>query len=127
LANATTDGVVRAPSALAMTVGSPPSRTATTEFVVPRSIPTARAMVLPPVCCWECLWWSWDPEGCRGESPRAVAILRRCGECRKQVESDQLNFVHTSQRRSGSGDSRPGAGFSADPRAPARPVDRLAP
>src|SRR3954451_1525776 len=46
LANATTEGVVRAPSALAMTVGSPPSSTATTEFVVPRSIPTARAMLI---------------------------------------------------------------------------------
>ena len=46
LAKATTDGVVRPPSALAMTVGSPPSRTATTEFVVPRSMPTARAMSL---------------------------------------------------------------------------------
>ena len=44
LVKATTDGVVRKPSAFAMTVGSPPSRTATTEFVVPRSIPTARAM-----------------------------------------------------------------------------------
>ena len=44
LAKATTDGVVRAPSALAMTTGSPPSRTATTELVVPRSMPTARAM-----------------------------------------------------------------------------------
>ena len=42
--NATTDGVVLAPSALAMTFGSPPSRTETTELVVPRSIPTARAM-----------------------------------------------------------------------------------
>ncbi len=40
----TTEGVVRAPSALAITVGSPPSRTATTELVVPRSIPTALAM-----------------------------------------------------------------------------------
>ena len=40
----TTDGVVRDPSALAMTVGSPPSRTETTELVVPRSMPTARAM-----------------------------------------------------------------------------------
>src|SRR5437660_6381883 len=49
LANATTDGVVREPSALAMTVGSPPSRTATTELVVPRSIPTARAM--ESSCC----------------------------------------------------------------------------
>ena len=47
LAKATTDGVVREPSALAMTVGSPPSRTVTTELVVPRSMPTARAMVEP--------------------------------------------------------------------------------
>ncbi|MGX1271345.1 hypothetical protein RKD18_004539 [Streptomyces phaeoluteigriseus] len=45
-AKATTDGVVLAPSALVMTVGSPPSRTLTTELVVPRSMPTARAMVI---------------------------------------------------------------------------------
>src|SRR5215213_6694270 len=52
-ANATTEGVVRAPSALGMTVGSPPSSTATTEFVVPRSIPTARAIcVSSTVCCY---------------------------------------------------------------------------
>src|SRR6185312_681798 len=44
LVKATTDGVVRKPSAFAITVGSPPSRTETTELVVPRSIPTARAM-----------------------------------------------------------------------------------
>ena len=43
LANATTDGVVRPPSEFGMTVGSPPSMTATTELVVPRSIP----MILP--------------------------------------------------------------------------------
>src|SRR5689334_6240451 len=48
LANATTDGVVRPPSAFAITVGSPPSSTATTEFVVPRSMPTALAMVVVP-------------------------------------------------------------------------------
>src|SRR5689334_22527841 len=47
-ANATMDGVVREPSELATTTGSPPSRTATTELVVPRSIPTARAIVIPP-------------------------------------------------------------------------------
>ena len=35
LVKATTDGTVRPPSALGMTVGSPPSITATTEFVVP--------------------------------------------------------------------------------------------
>src|SRR3954447_19333910 len=40
---ATTDGVVRPPSALSITVGSPPSSTAMQLFVVPRSIP----MVLP--------------------------------------------------------------------------------
>src|SRR5690606_35579616 len=41
LPNATTDGVVRAPSALGITTASPASRAETTELVVPRSIPTA--------------------------------------------------------------------------------------
>src|SRR5581483_6665538 len=41
--NATTDGVVRPPSAFSTTVGSPPSSTAMHELVVPRSIP----IVLP--------------------------------------------------------------------------------
>src|SRR5438874_713153 len=44
----TTDGVVRDPSALGMTVGSPASSTETTELVVPRSIPTALGMEIPP-------------------------------------------------------------------------------
>src|SRR5260370_39417241 len=44
LENATTDGVVREPSELGATTGSPASRTATTELVVPRSIPTALDM-----------------------------------------------------------------------------------
>src|SRR5215210_4529373 len=43
-AKATTDGVVRPPSAFSMTVGSPPSRTAMHEFVVPRSMPMVLAM-----------------------------------------------------------------------------------
>ena len=43
LAKATTEGVVRPPSELGITAGSPPSITATTELVVPRSIP----MILP--------------------------------------------------------------------------------
>src|SRR5918999_3795242 len=46
LEKATTDGVVREPSAFGITVGSPPSRTETTELVVPRSIPTALAMFI---------------------------------------------------------------------------------
>ena len=45
-ANATTDGVVRPPSAFGITVGSPPSSTAMQEFVVPRSIPMVFAMTL---------------------------------------------------------------------------------
>src|SRR4051794_36400639 len=44
LAKATTEGVVLAPSALGITTGSPPSRTETTELVVPRSMPTALGM-----------------------------------------------------------------------------------
>ncbi len=45
LVNATTDGVMRLPSSLTMTLGSRPSMIATHEFVVPRSIP----MILPTV------------------------------------------------------------------------------
>src|SRR5260370_34563603 len=43
---ATTDGVVREPSAFGMTTGSPPSMTAMTELVVPRSIPTVFGICL---------------------------------------------------------------------------------
>ena len=44
---ATTDGVVRPPSAFGMTVGSPPSITAMHELVVPRSMPMTFAMWFP--------------------------------------------------------------------------------
>src|SRR5271156_6033514 len=37
--NATTEGVVRPPSSFGITFASPPSITATQEFVVPKSIP----------------------------------------------------------------------------------------
>src|SRR5262249_40566940 len=50
LENATTDGVVRLPSALGMTTGSPPSMTATHEFVVPRSIPMI--LLIPLLFFW---------------------------------------------------------------------------
>ncbi len=45
-ANATTEGVVRPPSAFSITVGSPPSRTAMHELVVPKSIPMVLAIGL---------------------------------------------------------------------------------
>src|ERR1043166_9576802 len=43
--NATTDGVVRPPSAFGTTDGSPPSITPTQELVVPRAIPIVFAML----------------------------------------------------------------------------------
>jgi hypothetical protein len=46
---ATIDGVVREPSELAITTGSPPSMMATQELVVPRSIPMTLLMwIYPP-------------------------------------------------------------------------------
>ena len=55
LVNATTEGVVRLPSALGMTTGSPPSMTAMQLLVVPRSIPRILDMCVPSfvVCCFE--------------------------------------------------------------------------
>ncbi len=45
---ATIDGVVRPPSTLLMTFGSPASMIATHEFVVPRSIPIILPIIIPP-------------------------------------------------------------------------------
>ncbi len=54
--NATTDGVVRPPSAFSITVGSPPSRTAMQLLVVPRSMP----IVLPMgVVSFDAAWCQW--------------------------------------------------------------------
>ena len=44
--NATTDGVVLIPSLFAIIWGSPPSKTATQEFVVPKSIPITFAILI---------------------------------------------------------------------------------
>src|SRR5437867_10445030 len=46
--NPATEGVRRLPSWLAITVGFPPSTTATTELVVPRSMPITFAMFESP-------------------------------------------------------------------------------
>src|SRR5712692_5387135 len=48
LVMATTDGVVRAPSWLGMTTDSPPCITATTELVVPKSIPMILLIAVCP-------------------------------------------------------------------------------
>src|SRR5271154_1232077 len=49
LVMATTEGVVRAPSWLGMTTGSPPCMTATTELVVPKSMPMILLMEFAPI------------------------------------------------------------------------------
>ncbi len=46
LVKPTTDGVVRPPSGLGMTTGSPPSMTATQELVVPKSMPITFPILL---------------------------------------------------------------------------------
>src|SRR5438034_1715427 len=48
---ATTEGVVREPSLFSMTLGLPPSMTATQELVVPRSMPMIFAMLVPSCGC----------------------------------------------------------------------------
>src|SRR5258707_4149734 len=66
--NPTIEGVVRLPSLLGMTTGSPPSITATQELVVPKSIPITFAIFVPSSarlfggCC---------------ERPFALGLLRR--------------------------------------------------
>src|SRR6266542_1826795 len=51
LVNPTTEGVMRLPSGLVITTGSPPSITATTELVVPRSIPIILLMPFVLTSC----------------------------------------------------------------------------
>src|SRR4026207_1107768 len=46
-AEATTDGVVRAPSEFSITLGLPPSMIATQELVVPRSMPIILLIAVP--------------------------------------------------------------------------------
>src|ERR1700759_1517435 len=88
LAKATTLGVVREPSEFAMTSGSPPDRTETTELVVPRSIPTARAMDGTPLC---------------GRTCGSMGLVQSCSSVNpavKRNESARLNFPNTLWRGS---------------------------
>src|SRR5579872_5088303 len=64
---ATMEGVRREPSLFSRTVGSPASMTATTEFVVPRSMPITFAIVLFP-----------PDDGYRGLNASLTCIHWRC-------------------------------------------------
>src|SRR5688572_5592882 len=61
LVMATIDGVVRAPSAFSMTLGLPPSMTATQLLVVPRSIPITLAIDVPHIPFSNWTPRSWIP------------------------------------------------------------------
>src|SRR6188474_36117 len=70
---ATTEGVVREPSRLAITTGCPPSRTATTELVVPRSMPTILPML--DSVCWCSRPAVSGPQGRAAPRPIEAAAL----------------------------------------------------
>src|SRR2546422_4039639 len=90
LVKATTDGTVRPPSAEAMTVGSPPSITATTEFVVPRSMPIILpigSLLLVVDRCWlvSCLSSCRRPVPTRRARRRPKQPLREPAEGRDRA------------------------------------------
>src|SRR5258706_7033284 len=83
---ATTEGVVRPPSWFGITTGSPPCMTATTEFVVPKSIP----MILLIACCLLQPLDRVDP----GMSASNAAIINI--ECRivKNIDCKYVVYLH---------------------------------
>src|SRR5215471_16024648 len=84
---ATTDGVVRAPSWLGITTGSPPCMTATTEFVVPKSIPIILLITeIPPVP---------SPTGVESGGARRHALRHKLNQERSiQVECIVVKFLY---------------------------------
>src|SRR6516164_2983634 len=78
--NPATEGVSRLPSWFAITVGLPLSTTATTELVVPRSMPITFAMSNPPSP-----WSLWRRSG----SARPVASSCPCD----RLDCDRLDDV----------------------------------
>src|SRR3954471_1275766 len=106
LANATTDGVVRPPSAFGMTVGSPPSSTAMHEFVVPRSIPIVFAM---PINCLlvrkskRCYSRSFDgPNGLLTQVGRPCWVVRGNLGAKREQAADEEGTLRRSRAGGGS-------------------------
>src|SRR5260370_8355874 len=73
LVMATTDGVVRAPSWLGMTTGSPPCMTETTELGVPTSIPLI--LLITPLPPSNSLLPDFPPSGGAPAPPRHLPYL----------------------------------------------------
>src|SRR5688572_33273939 len=82
LENATTEGVVRAPSEFSSTEGSPPSMTAIQEFVVPRSIPR----ILDMENGWLCHWWLCTERSGNGDSWFELPFSKDRASARKQSQ-----------------------------------------
>src|SRR3954469_5721612 len=100
--NATTEGVVRAPSAFSMTVGSPPSRIAMHELVVPRSIPIVFAICRgPPSKKSE----SHCGRSIRGRQPPFSALRQRSRRPQPRNHLDRDDRRH-DQRGADPGDGR---------------------
>src|SRR5260370_3060993 len=96
---ATTEGVMRYPLRLGRTTGEPPATVATTELVVPRSIPmtsspTVRLQAFQERPGLLVFWVLAEDEGQLGPRPRLHVELRegaREQEARRQVAGVQLD------------------------------------
>ena len=81
--NATIDGVVREPSALAMICVSPFSNSATQEFVVPRSMPMTLPMPCGPRRSPSGHQPAESPPPLRPDPSAALATMTRAGRTRR--------------------------------------------
>src|SRR5215207_6051896 len=103
---ATTEGVVRAPSAFSTTVGSPPSSTAMHELVVPRSMPIVLPIRFPPAGSLAQKSESKDGRFVRDRPPSSAGRrqpapsqgLRKRG-CRQWRHDHTPALAHSSRRR----------------------------
>ena len=79
--NATTDGVVRPPSAFSSTSGSPPSNIATHELVVPRSIPIVLPNLISSLCLLPSVWPEYrDLQDIKGQVRKSKSVYIRYAE-----------------------------------------------
>ena len=92
LTKPTTEGVVRLPSLLAITTGSLPSKTATQELVVPKSIPIIFPVIVSFLLFFSVftvVWSSWF-----SVSRPYVNNIRPCNLCTLQLH---LKSLHNQQ------------------------------
>src|SRR4051812_8141952 len=91
---ATTEGVVRTPSAFSMTLGVLPSMMATHEFVVPRSMPMILLMVVTLSLLWADAAWPLIKRHYAQASPGSLIWIER-----PSLESASLLKPHMGKLR----------------------------